>query len=144
MVIHMKVLPSFQRLLPEHSSRLRLEKPFIIQDGKMGYCLAPKKLMDEFRKVHQYNVFSVNHPIQKALSTYLKTPSNYNELGGFFQKKRDSFLYLIKDSRFRIIPSKGTYFQLLDFSEISLESDIAFAERLTIDNKLATIPTSVL
>ena len=109
----------------------------------MGYCLAPEPLMAEFRKVHQYNVFSVNNPMQKALAEYLKTPDHYLGLSVFYQQKRDYILELIKGSRFKVIPSKGTYFQMLDFSDISQESDITFAERLTKENKIASIPTSV-
>ncbi len=118
-------------------------KTFHNTGWKMGYCLAPEPLMSEFRKVHQFNVFSVNSPMQKALGEYLKTPDHYLELSSFYQQKRDYFLSLIKDSRFKIIPSQGTYFQMLDFSEISQESDISFAERLTKEHKIATIPTSV-
>ena len=118
-------------------------KTFHNTGWKMGYCLGPEKLMDEFKKVHQYNVFCVNHPFQKGLAAYLHDENNYLELGAFYQQKRDFFLGLIKDSRFKIIPSKGTYFQLLDFSEISKESDMAFAEKLTKQHKLATIPISV-
>jgi methionine aminotransferase len=118
-------------------------KTFHNTGWKIGYCAAPKPLMDEFRKVHQFNVFSVNHPTQKALATYLNEPSRYLELSSFYQQKRDLFLSLLKNSRFKIIPAQGTYFQLLDFSEISSESDIEFAERLTKTNKIATIPTSV-
>jgi len=118
-------------------------KTFHNTGWKMGYCLAPENLMNEFKKVHQFNVFSVNTPVQKALAAYLKTPSHYLNLPDFYQQKRDVFLDLIKDSRFKIIPSKGTYFQLLDFSEITNESDIQFTERLTKENKIAMIPTSV-
>ncbi|PKA82750.1 methionine aminotransferase [Ulvibacter sp. MAR_2010_11] len=118
-------------------------KTFHNTGWKIGYCLAPEALSSEFRKVHQYNVFCVNHPIQKALATYLGHPDNYLGLASFYQQKRDYFLDLLKDTRFTMIPSRGTYFQLLDFSGISSESDIAFAERLTKENKIATIPTSV-
>ena len=118
-------------------------KTFHNTGWKTGYCLAPENLMNEFKKIHQYNVFSVNSPIQKALSEYLKTPEHYLSLSSFYQQKRDVFLELIKDSKFKIIPSKGTYFQMLDFSDISKESDLLFAERLTKDYKIATIPTSV-
>ena len=107
------------------------------------YCCAPKELMSEFRKVHQFNVFSVNHPMQKAIAEYLKTPSHFMELSGFYQEKRDLFLSLIKDSRFKFTPAKGTYFQILDFSEITQEYDVDFAKRLTIENRLASIPLSV-
>lgn len=110
---------------------------------KMGYCVAPAPLMTEFKKVHQYNVFCVNNPIQKALAKYLKNPETYLGLSKFYQEKRDYFLTLLKKSRFKIIPAKGTYFQLLDFSEISEEDDITFAERLTKEEGIATIPTSV-
>jgi len=118
-------------------------KTFHNTGWKMGYCVAPEYLMKEFQKVHQFNVFSVNHPVQKALATYLKNEDNYLSLPSFYQQKRDYFLEQIKDSRFKFTPSKGTYFQLLDFSEISEERDIDFADRLTREHKIATIPTSV-
>lgn len=118
-------------------------KTFHNTGWKMGYCVAPEALMKAFQNVHQYNVFCVNHPFQKALATYLQEPSNYLGLSTFYQEKRDFFLDLLKDSHFGILPSKGTYFQLLDFSKISSESDIHFAERLTKELKVATIPTSV-
>ncbi|WP_299383474.1 methionine aminotransferase [uncultured Lacinutrix sp.] len=118
-------------------------KTFHNTGWKVGYCCAPKVLMDEFKKVHQFNVFSVNHPTQKALADYLKEPNNYLGLSAFYQTKRDLFLSLIKDSRFKFTPAKGTYFQVLDFSEITQESDIDFAKRLTIEHGLASIPLSV-
>ncbi|WP_034060226.1 methionine aminotransferase [Lacinutrix jangbogonensis] len=118
-------------------------KTFHNTGWKVGYCCAPKILMDEFRKVHQFNVFSVNHPTQKGLADYLKEPNNYLGLSKFYQAKRDLFLSLIKDSRFKFKPAKGTYFQVLDFSEITQESDVAFAKRLTIEHGLASIPLSV-
>ena len=118
-------------------------KTFHNTGWKLGYCLAPEYLMKEFQKVHQYNVFSVNHPMQRAIATYLKSEHHYLGLSSFYQQKRDYFLNLIKDSRFKAIPSDGTYFQLLDYSSITNESDILFSERLTKEKKLATIPTSV-
>ncbi|UMB52782.1 methionine aminotransferase [Lutibacter sp. A64] len=118
-------------------------KTFHNTGWKVGYCLAPKELMAEFRKVHQFNVFSVNHPTQIALAEYLKTASNYLELNNFYQQKRDLFLSLIKDSRFKFTPSKGTYFQLLNFKEITNERDCDFAVRLTKEHKIASIPISV-
>jgi methionine aminotransferase len=118
-------------------------KTFHNTGWKVGYCLAPKALMQEFRKVHQFNVFSVNHPTQVALAEYLKTPNHYLELNGFYQQKRDLFLSLIKDSRFKFEPSKGTYFQLLNFKNITSESDYDFAIRLTKEQKIASIPISV-
>ncbi|MHB1105456.1 MAG: methionine aminotransferase [Lutibacter sp.] len=118
-------------------------KTFHNTGWKVGYCIAPAKLTEEFRKVHQFNVFSVNHPVQIALAEYLKNPNHYLELGSFYQQKRDLFLSLLKDSRFDFIPSKGTYFQLLNFSKITDESDVDFAIKLTKEQKIASIPISV-
>lgn len=117
-------------------------KTFHNTGWKVGYCCAPKELMQEFQKVHQFNVFSVNHPVQKALADYLQEPNRYLELSELYQHKRDLFLSLIKDSRFNFNPSKGTYFQILDYSEITQEYDLDFAKRLTIDHKIASIPMS--
>ncbi len=118
-------------------------KTFHNTGWKMGYCCAPKELMDEFKKVHQFNVFCVNHPLQKALAEYLQEPNHYLELSEFYQEKRDLFLNLIKDSRFKFTASKGTYFQGLDYSKITLENDLDFAKRLTIEQGIASIPISV-
>lgn len=118
-------------------------KTFHNTGWKVGYCIAPAFLTEEFRKVHQFNVFSVNHPTQVALAEYLKNPNHYLELGSFYQQKRDLFLSLIKDSRFDFKPSAGTYFQLLNFSKITDESDVDFAIRLTKEQKIASIPISV-
>ena len=118
-------------------------KTFHNTGWKVGYCIAPKELTHEFRKVHQFNVFSVNHPTQVALAEYLKTPSNYLELNVFYQHKRDLFLSLIKESRFEFSPSKGTYFQLLNFKNITEENDYDFAVKLTQKHKIACIPISV-
>ena len=118
-------------------------KTFHNTGWKIGYASAPKSLMEEFRKVHQFNVFSVNHPIQEALAEYLIEPRHYTELSDFFKNKRDLFLNLIKDSRFNYQPSKGTYFQVLDYSDITSEYDVEFAKRLTIEHGLASIPLSV-
>ncbi len=118
-------------------------KTFHNTGWKMGYCAGPSALMVEFRKVHQYNVFSVNHPIQKALSVYLKNKENYLILPEFFQKKRDLFLNAIKDSKFSFTPSSGTYFQLLNYADISVERDVDLAKKWTRELKLASIPISV-
>ncbi len=118
-------------------------KTFHNTGWKTGYCCAPKVLMDEFRKVHQFNIFCINHPTQKALADYLAEPNHYLELSAFYQEKRDLFLSLIKGSRFKFTPSKGAYFQLLDYSQITQENDVDFAKRLTIENKIASIPLSV-
>jgi methionine aminotransferase len=109
---------------------------------KMGYVLAPENLMKEFRKVHQFNVFTCNTPIQYAIAEYLKDAENYNYLSGFYQQKRDFFLEQIKGSRFNIIPCYGTYFQLLNYSKITDEKETDFAIRMTKEFKLASIPVS--
>jgi methionine aminotransferase len=118
-------------------------KTFHNTGWKVGYCIAPSYLTEEFRKVHQFNVFCVNHPTQVALTEYLKNANHYLELGSFYQQKRDLFLSLLKDSRFDFKASKGTYFQLLNFSKITDESDVDFAIRLTKEHKIASIPISV-
>jgi methionine aminotransferase len=118
-------------------------KTFHVTGWKLGYCLAPKHLMDEFLKIHQNIVFCVNHPVQKAISTYLQQPERYLELGAFYQRKRDLFLSLIKDSKFTFTPTQSTYFQLLDYSNITDQDDVSFAKRLTLEHKIASIPISV-
>ena len=118
-------------------------KTFHNTGWRVGYCCAPKDLMNEFIKMHEFGVFSINHPIQVALAEYLKEPNHYLELSGLFQQKRDLFLNLIGGSRFNFTPSKGTYFQSLDYSQISDENDFDFAVRLTKEKKIASIPTSV-
>jgi len=109
---------------------------------KLGYCLAPEKLMKEFRKVHQFNVFSVNSPMQQAIANYIKEPENYNGIAGFFQQKRDYFRTLLADSRFKLLPCNGSYFQCVSYSEISDEKDTDFSMRLIKEFGVATIPVS--
>lgn len=118
-------------------------KTFHVTGWKLGYCVAPKHLMAEFQKVHQFVVFAVNHPMQKAVAIYLSNKEHYLRLNDFYQQKRDYFLKAIGSSRFTFLPSEGTYFQLVDFSKISQEPDVDFAERLISDYKIASIPTSV-
>lgn len=118
-------------------------KTFHATGWKMGYCVAPKNLMTEFRKVHQFVVFCCNTPMQHALAEYLKNKKNYLNLGSFYQKKRDYFNTSIKDSKFKMAASAGTYFQLLNYSEISDEKDTDFAARLTKELGIASIPISV-
>ncbi len=110
---------------------------------KIGYVAAPKDIMVEFRKVHQFLVFCVNHPLQLALAEYLKDESTYKELHQFYQAKRDYFRKLIASSRFQIEPCTGTYFQLLNYKNISDEKDTDLAIRLTKEKGLASIPLSV-
>jgi methionine aminotransferase len=130
--------------LAEHSFAVySFGKTFHNTGWKMGYCIAPENLMIEFRKVHQFNVFSVNTPMQYALSEYLKNENNYLSLPNFYQEKRDIFCNLLKESRFKITPAGGTYFQLLDYSEITDMKDTEFAIQLTEKNKIASIPVTV-
>jgi methionine transaminase len=110
---------------------------------KLGYVAAPKELMIEFRKVHQFLVFCVNHPFQLALAEYLKDETSYKGLHQFYQAKRDYFRKLISTSRFEIEPCTGTYFQLLNYKNLSNENDTDFAVRLTKEKGLASIPLSV-
>lgn len=118
-------------------------KTFHNTGWKTGYCLAPSNLMKEFRKAHQFIVFSVNTPVQHGLAEYLKNENNYLGLSKFYQQKRDFFVDHIKNSKFTILPSKGTYFQLLSYANISEEKDTDFAIRLTKEHKIASIPVSV-
>ena len=117
-------------------------KTFHATGWKMGYCVAPAVLMKEFRKVHQFMVFTVNTPIQHALADYINNPTNYEGLGEFYQQKRDFFLSALATSRFKHIPAAGTYFQLLDYSNISDEDEMVFAQRLVKEHKVAAVPTS--
>ncbi len=110
---------------------------------KIGYVAAPAELMTEFRKVHQFLVFAVNHPFQLALADYLADTSTYLELKDFYQKKRDLFRSLISGSRFTLETCTGTYFQLLGYKNITDEKDTDFAIRLTKEKKLASVPLSV-
>lgn len=118
-------------------------KVFHTTGWKIGYCLAPELIMNEFRKVHQFNIFAVNTPVQYAMAEFLKNKDEYLKLNKFYQEKRDLFNDLFKDTGFIIRPSGGTYFQLMDYSEITDEKDTAFAERLTREYGVASIPVSV-
>ena len=117
-------------------------KTFHATGWKCGFVLAPPQLTAELRKVHQFVVFAVNTPVQYAIAEYLKNPENYINLHSFYQEKRDKFVELIKTSRFKVTPASGTYFQLLNYSEISKEKEMAFAERLVKEFKIAAIPVS--
>ena len=110
---------------------------------KVGYCLAPRSLSEEFRKIHQYMVFAVNTPIQYAYAEFLEDRQLYLSLPAFYQAKRDRFLELIRKSRFRPLPCHGTYYQLLDYSGISDLPEMEFARRLTMEFGVAAIPPSV-
>lgn len=117
-------------------------KTFHVTGWKMGYCVAPAALMKEFIKIHQFTVFCVDHPVQRAMAEYMKNESTYLDLNDFYQEKRDFFLSGLEDSKFKFTPSEGTYFQLLDYSDITNTSDEELVNRLIIDHKLASIPIS--
>lgn len=117
-------------------------KTFHITGWKTGYCLGPEDLMKEFRKIHQFIVFCSNHPIQHALADFLKNKSNYEGLNEFYREKRDFFLRHLKSSRFKQTPASGTYFQLLDYSRISDEPEMDFAQRLIKEHKVGSVPVS--
>lgn len=110
---------------------------------KIAYCLAPRELTAEFRKAHQFVVFAVNHPMQLAIADFMnEAPDFAPGLARFYQDKRDFFVRQFEGSRFRLLPSAGTYFQLAAFDAITDESDLAFARRMTIDHGVAVIPVS--
>lgn len=109
---------------------------------KIGYCIAPPPLMAEFRKVHQYNCFSTNSFIQYALAEYLENEDAFLSLGKYLQNKRDYFRQLMIGSKFSAIPSHGSYFQCYSFKEVSNESDMDLAVRLTKEYGVTTIPVS--
>ncbi|SFD33296.1 methionine aminotransferase [Pseudoalteromonas denitrificans] len=118
-------------------------KTFHCTGWKLGYCIAPKPLADEFRKIHQYVTFSSFTPAQLAVANMLEThPEHINELGAFYQKKRNLLLNALSHSRFKTFISKGTYFILLDYSDISDLSDKDFCHWLTKEVGVAAIPLS--
>lgn len=109
---------------------------------KVGYVAAPASLMAEFRKVHQYNVFTVNTPMQHGLARYMADPAPYLELPAFYQKKRDLFRAGLAGTRFRLLPADGTYFQCVQYDAISDLPELEFARWLTTEFKVAAIPVS--
>lgn len=109
---------------------------------KIGYCVAPAMLMQEFRKIHQFLVFSVNTPLQYAITEYLKDVNTYLGLAGFFQQKRDYFRSALAQTRFELLPCEGSYFQSVTYSNISDEKDVDIALRITKEFGVASIPTS--
>jgi methionine transaminase len=111
---------------------------------RIGYCVAPPELTEEFLRIHQFINFSTNTPFQHALADFMRDDPEFPlSLGNFYQRKRDLFLDMLQTSRFRMTPSAGTFFQLADYSDISDEGDRQFAERLTRQHKVAVIPVSV-
>lgn len=118
-------------------------KTFHVTGWKIGYCLAPKELSTEFRKIHQYLTFSTVTPIQYALADYLNEPAHYHELPDFYQRKRDLFLAGLAGSRFTFKPAEGSFFQTVSYAAITQEPDYALTIRLTKEIGVASIPISV-
>jgi methionine aminotransferase len=116
-------------------------KSFHVTGWKVGYLVAPEHLMIEIKKVHQFLVFSVNSICQVAISTYLDMVS-VTEIGTFYQEKRDYFRTLLKESRFKLMPCEGTYFQVVSYASISDENDVEFCKRLVTEYGVAAIPIS--
>lgn len=117
-------------------------KTFHATGWKMGYCLAPAYLMTEFRKIHQFLIFSVNAPMQHAIAEYLKDENTYLSLPDFFQQKRDYFREGLKNTRFQLLPCAGSYFQSVTYDAITDEKDSDYAIRLTKEIGVASIPVS--
>jgi len=121
-------------------------KTFHVTGWKVGYVCAPQDLMTEFRKVHQFNVFTVNTPMQYGIAAYMEDPNPYLGLSHFYQKKRDYFRAGLKNTQFSLLPSQGTYFQCVDYSQLTVPeaklSEIDFCKWLTTEMKVAAIPVS--
>jgi len=119
-------------------------KTYHVTGWKVGYVAAPASLMAEFRKVHQFNVFTVNTPVQHALAAYMQDARPYLELPAFYQRKRDLFQAGLKNTRFKLLPSEGSYFQCADYSEVSDLGEADFCRWLTAEVGVAAIPLSAL
>ncbi len=117
-------------------------KTFHVTGWKVGYVAAPAALSAELRKVHQFNVFTVNTPMQIGIADYLRDPAPYLELPAFYQRKRDYFRAGLANTRFKLLPCEGTYFQCVDYSAISDLPEAEFAKWLTTEIGVAAIPVS--
>ena len=117
-------------------------KTFHVTGWNVGYVAAPVAFTKEFRKVHQFNVFTVNTPVQYALANYMRDPAPYMDLPAFYQRKRDFFRNGLAQTRFKLLPCEGTYFQSIDIAEVSPMSETDFCKWLTTEVGVAAIPTS--
>ena len=117
-------------------------KTYHVTGWKVGYVLAPAALSAELRKVHQFNVFTVNTPMQHGLARYMAQPRHHLELAAFYQRKRDLFRDGLAQTRLRLLPSQGSYFQCVDYSQVSALGEVAFCEWLTREIGVAAIPLS--
>ena len=139
---HQSVL-RYSELYQRSIATFSFGKVFHNTGWRVGYCVAPPLLTEEFRKVHQFNTFSINTPMQYALAEFLEDPEEYLSLQSLFERKRNVFVDILKQTRFKPYHCEGTYFQLVDYSNISDENDFAFAKRLTTQHGVAAIPISV-
>jgi len=135
----MKYPELFQRSI----SIFSFGKTYHCTGWKVGYCIAPEYLMNEIRKVHQWNVFSVNSFVQYALAEFMEDEQQYLSLPQFYQQKRDYFYNILSSTRFKPLKSEGTFFQLCDYSDISDLDDVSFAKEITTKYGVACIPISV-
>jgi methionine aminotransferase len=133
----------FPELVKQSMAVYSFGKTFHNTGWKMGYITGPAPMMNEFRKVHQFNVFSCNTPVQYALTDYLQDANTYLQLPAFYEAKRNLFVEGLKGSRFKFTPAAGTYFQLLNYADISSEGDTDLAVRWTKEQKITGIPCSV-
>lgn len=117
-------------------------KTYHVTGWKVGYVLAPKSLTAEFRKVHQFNVFTVNTPMQVGIANFMQDHRHHLQLPNFYQKKRDVFRHALANSKFKLLPCAGTYFQCVDYSAISDQTELEFATWLTTAIGVAAIPVS--
>ena len=117
-------------------------KTYHVTGWKVGYVAAPASLSAEFRKVHQFNVFTVNTPVQYGIAAYMADPTPYQELSAFYQRKRDLFRTGLERTRFKLLPGEGTYFQCVNISQVSDLSETEFCKWLTSEIGVAAIPLS--
>ena len=117
-------------------------KTYHVTGWKVGYVAAPQPLTAEFRKVHQFNVFTVNTPVQHGLAAYMADPQPYLRLPAFYQRKRDLFREGLKRTKFKVLPSQGSYFQCVDISQVSDLGEADFCQWLTREIGVAAIPLS--
>jgi methionine aminotransferase len=139
---HHESLCRHPELAPRAFINSSFGKTYHVTGWKIGFVAAPAALTTEFRKVHQFNVFTVNTPVQYGLVDYMKNPAPYLELPAFYQRKRDLFRAGLKNTRFRLLPSEGTYFQCVEYGAISDLSEAEFSKWLTAEIGVAAIPVS--
>ena len=135
---------SHDELWPRSLVMCSFGKTFHATGWKVGYCLAPRELTREFRKVHQFTTFAVSTPMQHGLADYLESdPHFYEGLSAFYQAKRDCFCNLLEQTRLRFTPARSTFFQIVDYGDISTETDVDLAKDWTREIGVASIPLSV-